>query len=132
MIARMRKFCSADDPFNSPVTPSIPPQLVDPFHDETTSTLQQHPIDIGHSIDNLIAAIPALLGFRPTESLVFIGMVPVKNRHGGKGGEQAFRIGPIVRTDLDATAVAEGLETLNNALDGAPEAEVLSLSLIHI
>jgi len=66
------------------------------------------PYMLGNDLGALLAEIPGILGFYPTDSLVVLGLVHEEGtRH---------RIGPVVRCDLDADAVREtaaAIETLD-------------------
>lgn len=87
----------------------------------------RHSVSLGANPGALFASLPAMLGFKPQESLVLIGLDPVgkprsgKRRAGaaGKKNTVTFQIGPVVRADLNESSSEEAIETFCDAL-GAP------------
>lgn len=72
------------------------------------SFIMTTPYVLGNDLGALLAEIPGILGYYPTDSLVVLGLVHEEGtRH---------RIGPVVRCDLDADAVRETATALT-ALD---------------
>lgn len=72
------------------------------------------PVVLDGGPDELIAAVPGLLGFTPTASVVLIGL----SYH----GDELESIGPVVRTDLVPGAAAAGADALCGAVYDMPDA----------
>lgn len=94
-------------------------------------------VHLGADKGKLIAAIPSLLGFPPIDSMVIIGLIasseptdpgptgtaPLPENH------RRFRIGPVLRCDLNPVAVAEAVRGLTKILCDAPAAEAIILTV---
>jgi hypothetical protein len=72
------------------------------------------PVVLDSGPAGLIAAVPGLLGFTPTASVVLVGL----SYHGG----ELESIGPVVRTDLFPDAAAAGADALCGAVYDLPDA----------
>ena len=86
-------------------------------------------IHLGADPGGLIAAVPALLGFVPVDSLVLIGLAtaaPSPVGGPGRPGHPA-QVGPVLRTDLDSDAVREGARVLTRAVADLPGGEVVAV-----
>ncbi|MDN6387441.1 MAG: DUF4192 domain-containing protein [Corynebacterium sp.] len=75
------------------------------------------PVVIDGGPGGLIGAVPALLGFTPTESIVLVGL--------SSHGEQLESLGPVVRTDLVEGAARTGAEALARSLYDMPGASAM-------
>ncbi|OLT54502.1 hypothetical protein BJF89_16510 [Corynebacterium sp. CNJ-954] len=73
------------------------------------------PVVIESGPGGLIAAVPGLLGFTPTASIVFIGLTYHQ--------ERLESVGPVVRTDLVPEAAAAGADALCGAVYDLPGAK---------
>ncbi|MGO1949967.1 MAG: DUF4192 family protein [Mycobacteriaceae bacterium] len=73
-------------------------------------------VSLGSDPGALITAMPALLGFRPTGSIILVGL------SGGGPGSDA--VGPVVRFDLSSEAVAAGARAMGRANYDRPGASV--------
>ena len=82
-------------------------------------------IHLGADPGGLIAAVPALLGFVPVDSLVLIGLATVPTPAGRPG--HPAQVGPVLRTDLDSGAVREGARVLTRAVADLPGGEVVAV-----
>jgi hypothetical protein len=82
-------------------------------------------IHLGADPGGLIAAVPALLGFVPVDSLVLVGLATVPSPAGRPG--HPAQVGPVLRTDLDSGAVREGARVLTRAVADLPGGEVVAV-----
>ncbi|MDN5682876.1 DUF4192 family protein [Corynebacterium glyciniphilum] len=73
------------------------------------------PVVIDSGPGGLIAAVPGLLGFTPTASIVLIGLTYHQ--------ERLESVGPVVRTDLVPEAAAAGADALCGAVYDMPGAK---------
>ncbi|MCX2162971.1 DUF4192 family protein [Corynebacterium auriscanis] len=97
--------------------------------DSSGSSAHSRTVNLGSDPGALLASLPALLGFVPTQSLVVVGLVPTM------AGEPArMTVGPVVRVDFDKGAVREGVQTLIEAMqsDDGIELEACEAILIGI
>ena len=67
-------------------------------------------IKLGANPGELMAALPAMMGFVPNESLVLIGIVPDSVE------PHRLRIGPVIRLDLERWAMCSAIEEFTDAL----------------
>lgn len=72
------------------------------------------PVVIDSGPGGLIAAVPGLLGFTPTASVVLVGL----SYH----GDRLESVGPVVRTDLLPESAAAGTDALCGAVYDMPDA----------
>lgn len=81
-------------------------------------------IRLGGDPGALLAAVPALLGFVPAESLILITLAaaPTAEEPG-----HPSQLGPVVRTDLHPDAVREAVELLVAAVADLPGGEVVAV-----
>ena len=77
----------------------------------STRLLQRDPINLGSDPGALLAALPALLGFVPAQSLVVVGLLPA-----GNDSASCMTVGPVIRVDFHRLAIQEGLETFLEAM----------------
>ncbi|MBB3116540.1 DUF4192 family protein [Corynebacterium bovis] len=108
------------DPSNAVPGPGIPRS-----GDPAASTIM-----LGSSPGDLVAAVPALLGFTPAESVVLIGLsvpppevLPATDRTDGT--VTRFCIGPVVRADLGTGAGAAAAAAMGRGVSDLPGAEVV-------
>ena len=80
---------------------------------------QRDPINLGSDPGALLATLPALLGFVPTESLVIVGLLPADVKSLSR-----MTVGPVVRVDFHRPAIAEGLETFLEAMGSCETGEL--------
>ena len=80
-------------------------------------------INLGGDPGTLIATLPALMGFTPSESLILVGL------YNAGQDRRAMRIGPVVRTDLHGDSLARGLATFTDAMQNldTPEAVLIGV-----
>lgn len=112
---------------NQPKSGNIP-------HDAKTSVpstrlIPRDPINLGSDPGALLAILPALLGFVPTESLVIVGLIPADVESLSR-----MTVGPVVRVDFHRPAIAEGLECFLEAMGSCetPELDQCEAVLIGI
>ncbi|SQI20779.1 Uncharacterised protein [Corynebacterium jeikeium] len=97
-------------------------------------------VHLGADKGKLIAAIPSLLGFPPIDSMVIIGLIassepaePTNTEPTGPAplpeNHRRFRIGPVLRCDLNPAAVTEAVRGLTKILCDAPAAEAIILTV---
>lgn len=79
------------------------------------SRVSRTPVVIDSGPGGLIAAVPGLLGFTPTTSVVLIGLTYHQ--------ERLESVGPVVRTDLVPEAAAAGTDALCGAVYDMPGAK---------
>lgn len=94
---------------------------------------------LGDDPGELIASLPALLGFAPKDSLVFIGLTPVRMRDQHTDIDMSeytptandtivtFHVGPVVRSDFEPTSMRQSIETLCHATSHLPNFSVMVL-----
>lgn len=77
-------------------------------------------IDFGRDTGALLAAVPALLGFQPENSMVLIGLSAPSSvdDHPAGVNSTASVVGPVIRADLGDRAVASAAEALSAAQRG--------------
>ncbi|MGP9723413.1 DUF4192 family protein [Corynebacterium sp. AOP40-9SA-29] len=92
---------------NTPRTRDIPAR----------SGTKNAPVVIDGGPGGLIGAVPALLGFTPTESIVIVGL--------SSHGDQLESLGPVVRTDLVEGAAQAGAQALARSLYDMPGASAM-------
>lgn len=97
--------------------------------DIPVSTLTEPQVNLGAQPGALLAVLPALLGFCPQESLVFIGL----SLRSCEGDRAQFRVGPVVRVDMDGDANSSslrgGAETFSQTLADEPGAAAILVAI---
>lgn len=93
-----------------------------PQHDIPAQSAQPR-INLGSDPGNLIAALPALLGFTPEESLVFVGL------YNSSSNGRTMRIGPVVRADLNYESLARGMATFVDTMQPLDTPEVVLIAV---
>ncbi|WP_084680592.1 DUF4192 domain-containing protein [Corynebacterium terpenotabidum] len=102
-------------PDNSKRLPAIP-----------DATTRRH-INLGRDTGALLAAIPTMLGFRPENSMVFLGLSEPgggTDRPPGLSGTSS-EVGPVVRSDLDTAAVVAAVRAMTEATRDRQERKVI-------
>lgn len=86
-------------------------------------------IDLGDDTAALIAAVPAMLGFRPENSMVFLGLSRSRNSADSPPGvsPSSSEVGPVVRADLVEGAVVAAARALVEANRNRADRSVIIL-----
>lgn len=94
-----------------------------PHNNEPIQSIPRASVKLGSHPGTLIAALPAMMGFTPSQSIIVVGLYrnpaysPGRNDIPASCRPSAYRVGPVVRTDLDFGAVGEAIDTLDEVLN---------------
>lgn len=83
------------------------------------SSIPKQGITLGANPGELMAALPAMMGFTPSQCLVIIGIVPDTQE------PHRLRIGPVIRLDLENWALREAIGAFTEALAEWPAPQAL-------
>lgn len=90
----------------------------------TTSDIPPHPILIGSDAGGVLSALPSMMGFVPERSMVIVAILP------DAPNSTRFRVGPVVRADLNAESIRDAVHAMDHALNDLENVHVL-LYCVH-
>lgn len=103
-----------------------------PNHSNHSNLPPAPAINLGHDPGSLLAALPALLGFCPENSLIVIGLAPTNRDHPdspqhARSSTAGYTLGPVIRCDLGKEALPTALRTLMQATVHATITDMLAV-----
>lgn len=83
------------------------------------AAIPDQPILLGSNPGAVLASLPSMMGFVPEESVVMLSLMPEP------ASDTRFRVGPVVRADLDPFSIEDAVDAISMALTEADYIQVL-------